>query len=376
MEVVIMVISKVNIFNFFIKMQIIKKNKKKNNIPLKNVAMFLMKQPINLSFFLAVPELIISTFFIYTPIFLLCFSAAVWNFHLIKFVLACVLSLFSASEFTVTPTVIGIVILIFFNMNYLLCFPFEISAWWVFVLFLWLSSCLSLGYSTLNGGLQTFWMSCDNLKCNKSQLLLPVFCSSNKQHRRCFKFNWILRKDINEVDLLLLRWSVCVISVYRGETCGGSLVKPSAQFVHARGFSWKWPASAPRRAGTRRLLGQPWNGYWAVDCVCSIWLIPAQNMTKSKASEGRADRSTVAYVRRRVCVKKANGWGMNGGSAFLNECYVLLSMCLPCMPPPLFLTLFTSFLSIFHNYFSPHPPPLHTCPPCTRPLRVWMETEK
>lgn len=99
--------------------------------------MFLMKQPITLSFFLAVPELIISTFFIYTPIFfLLCFSAAVWNFHLIKFVLACVLSLFSASEFTVTPTVIGIVILIFFYMNYLLCFPFEISAWWFFVLFL------------------------------------------------------------------------------------------------------------------------------------------------------------------------------------------------------------------------------------------------
>lgn len=72
MEVVIMVISKVNIFNFFIKMQIIKRKKKKNNIPLKNVAMFLMKQPINLSFFLAVPELIISTFFIYTPIFFYC----------------------------------------------------------------------------------------------------------------------------------------------------------------------------------------------------------------------------------------------------------------------------------------------------------------
>lgn len=55
---------------------------------------------------------------------------------------------------------------------------------------------------------------------------------------------------------------------------------------------------------------------------------------ESKASECRADGSTVAYVRRRVCVKKANGRGMNGGSAFLNECYVLLSMCLPCMPPP------------------------------------------
>lgn len=139
----------------------------------------------------------------------------------------------------------------------------------------------------------------------------------------------------------------------------------------------------PRGAGTRRHLGQPCNGSRAVTCEGSIWLIPAQNMRKSKASEGTADRSS-ACVGRRVCVQKANGRGMNGGSAFLNECYVLLSMCLPCMPPPPpppqppppFFTLFTSFLSIFHNYFSPHPPPPHTCPPCTRPLRVWMETEK
>lgn len=68
--------------------------------------------------------------------------------------------------------------------------------------------------------------------------------------------------------------------------------------------------------------------------------------------------------------------GMNGESAFLNESNVLLSMCLPCMPPlslpishsihflPLYLPLLTQ----------PHPPPPHTCLPYTRPLSMWMET--
>lgn len=55
---------------------------------------------------------------------------------------------------------------------------------------------------------------------------------------------------------------------------------------------------------------------------------------------------------------------------FLNESNVLLSMCLPCIHPPTpthTLSLFSlpishslpSFLSIFHNYFSPIPPPSH-----------------
>lgn len=55
--------------------------------------------------------------------------------------------------------------------------------------------------------------------------------------------------------------------------------------------------------------------------------------------------------------EKGIGQSTNGESAFLSESNVLLSMCLPCMPPlpSSFLTLFTSFLSVFHNYFSPIP---------------------
>lgn len=75
--------------------------------------------------------------------------------------------------------------------------------------------------------------------------------------------------------------------------------------------------------------------------------------------------------------EKGIGWGMNGESAFLNESNVLLSMCLPCMPPPsLPISHSIHFLPPYlPQPLQPHPPHPHTSLPYPAPQHVHEDRE-
>lgn len=111
------------------------------------------------------------------------------------------------------------------------------------------------------------------------------------------------------------------------------------------------------------LVSQTKNMYWYIN-----W---------KRRAEGRSVSVHCKYVSGRAgpWCKKTVGMAMNGESAFLNESNVLLSMCLPCMPPlSLPISHSIHFLPLYLPLTQPHPPLPHTCLLYTRPLTLWMGT--
>lgn len=116
-----------------------------------------------------------------------------------------------------------------------------------------------------------------------------------------------------------------------------------------------------------------------------LFFFPLVSQTKNmyrhinwkRRAEGRSVSVHCKYVSGRAgpWCKKTVGMAMNGESAFLNESNVLLSMCLPCMPPlSLPISHSIHFLPLYLPLTQPHPPPPHTCLLYTRPLTLWMGT--
>lgn len=100
-----------------------------------------------------------------------------------------------------------------------------------------------------------------------------------------------------------------------------------------------------------------------------------QRVNLKQRAEGRSVSAHCKYVRGRAgpWCKKTVQMAMNGESAFLNESNVLLSMCLPCMPPlSLPISHSIHFLPLYLLLTQPHPPQPHTCLLYTRPLSLWM----